>query len=212
MPEKASPMRVLGLGGGVGGLDGLLLRTEGVDLGLEALRREGELLLLALEGGVLRLQVGDLLLEGGAAGQRLAGEVLTAERERLAALVLQLGGLLLELVQLEFEPLAAGRHVGDAPADLLQQFELLLVRVVEGLARVLGPVQGLVRLRAEDHPHTLHDTAHGLRAPPSDGLQLTDPATEPTVRALPPLPHCSGTDALIPKDDCGQSRSGTGSR
>ena len=42
---------------------------------------------------MLRLQVGDLLLERGAAGQRLAGEVLAAERERLAALVLQLGGL-----------------------------------------------------------------------------------------------------------------------
>ncbi|GGZ20543.1 hypothetical protein GCM10010387_11870 [Streptomyces inusitatus] len=25
---------------------------------------------------------------------------------------------------------------------------------------------------------------------------------EPTVRALHPLPHCSGADALIPKDDC----------
>ena len=105
-----------------------------------------------------------------ATGQRLAGQVLAAERERLAALVLQLGGLALELVQLQFQALAGGRHVGDAAAHLLQQLQLLLVRVVEGLARILGPVKGLVRLRAEDHPHPLHDTAHGLRAPPSDGL------------------------------------------
>ncbi|GAA4814191.1 hypothetical protein GCM10023220_52330 [Streptomyces ziwulingensis] len=33
----------------------------------------------------------------------------------------------------------------------------------------------------------------------------TSSATEPTVRALLPLPHCSGTDALIPKDDCVRS-------
>ena len=83
----------LRLGRGVGRLDGLLLRAEGVDLGLEALGREGELLLLALQRLVLRLQVGDLLLEGGTAGERLAGQVLAAQRERLAALVLQLGGL-----------------------------------------------------------------------------------------------------------------------
>lgn len=162
----------LRLGRRVGGLDRFLLRTEGVDLGLETLGRKGELLLLALEGLVLRLQVGDLLLERGTAGQGLAGQVLTAEREGLAALVLQLGGLALELVELQLQTLAGGRHVGDAPAYLLEQLQLLLVRVIEGLARVLGPVKGLVRLRAEDHPHTLHDTAHGLRAPPSDGLQL----------------------------------------
>ena len=46
---------------------------------------------------VLRLQVGDLLLERGAARQRLPGQVLTAQRQRLAALVLQLGRLLLQL-------------------------------------------------------------------------------------------------------------------
>src|SRR5689334_15954112 len=47
----------LRLGRGVRRLDRLLLRTEGVDLGLEALRRQGELLLLALQRRVLGLQV-----------------------------------------------------------------------------------------------------------------------------------------------------------
>src|SRR4029079_12002419 len=71
------------------------------------------------------------------------------------------------------QTLAAGRPLRDAAGHLLEQVKLLLGRGIEGFARVLGPVKGLVRLRAEDHPHTLHDTAHGLRAPPSDGLQLT---------------------------------------
>lgn len=121
---------------------------------------------------MLRLQVGDLLLERGAAGQRLTRQVLAAERQRLAALVLQLGRLPLELVQLKLQALARGSHVGHTTPHLLEQFELLLVRVIEGLARILGPVKGLVCLRAEDHPHTLHDTAHGLRAPPSDGREI----------------------------------------
>ncbi len=153
---------------------------------------------------MLRLQVGDLLLEGRPAGQRLAGEVLAAEREGLAPLVLQLGGLGLELVELELQALAGGRHVGDAATDLLEQLQLLLVRVVKGLARILGPVQGLVGLRAEDHPHPLHDTAHGPRAPPSDRVTSgfgSSTSTDPTVRAPVPLPHCSGPDALLLQDD-----------
>lgn len=203
-PGERLPDPGLRLGGGVGGLDGLLLGAEGIDLGLQPLGRESELLLLALQRGVLRLQVGDLLLECGAPGQRLAGQILAAERERLAALVLQLGRLSLQLIQLQLQPFARGRHIGDAAAYLLKQLQLLLVRVIEGLARILGPVKGLVCLRAEDHPHTLHDTAHGLRAPPSDGLSSSTP-TEPTVRALPLLPHCSSTDVLLPKDDCARS-------
>ena len=54
----------LRLGGGVGRLDRLLAGAEGLDLGLQPLLGEGELLLLALELGVLGLEVGDL------AGQR----------------------------------------------------------------------------------------------------------------------------------------------
>src|SRR4051812_14461121 len=174
----------LGLGRGVRRLDGLLLRAEGVHLGLEALGRKGELLLLALQRRVLCLEVRHLLLQRGTAGQRLAGEVLPAERERLAALVLQLARLRLQLVELEFQALAGGGDIGHAPAHLLEQLQLLLIRVIEGFARVLGPVKGLVRLRAEDHPHTLHDTAHGLRAPPSDGL----PA--PALRQNPQYGPC----------------------
>ena len=70
--------------------------------------------------------------------------------ERLAALPLELVRLLLELLHLQLEALARGRDVGDAAAYLLQHLELSLVGVVERLARVLGAVESLVRLGAED--------------------------------------------------------------
>ena len=60
---------------------------------LQPLLGEGELLLLALELGLLGLQVGDLLGQAGLAGERLAGEVLAADRDRLLGLALELVGL-----------------------------------------------------------------------------------------------------------------------
>ena len=123
----------LRLGGGVGRLDRLLAGAEGVDLGLQPLAGPGELLLLTLQLRVLGLQVGDLLLQAGAAGQRLAGQVLATDLEGLLGLLGQLVGLGVQLVGLQLDPLAAGRDVGDPAADLLQQLELPLVGVVEGL-------------------------------------------------------------------------------
>ena len=99
----------------------------------------------------------------GLAGQRLAGEVLAAHRDRLLGLALELGGLLLELVDLELDALAAGGDVGDAAAYLREQVELALVAVVERLARILGAVEGLVGLRPEDQADALHET-HGVRS------------------------------------------------
>ena len=49
-----------------------------------------ELLLLALELGVLGLEVADLRGQAGLAGQRLAGEVLAVHRDGLLGLVLEL--------------------------------------------------------------------------------------------------------------------------
>ena len=60
---------------------------------LQPLLGERELLLLALELGLLGLQVRDLLGEAGLPGQRLAGEILAADRDRLLRLALQLVGL-----------------------------------------------------------------------------------------------------------------------
>ena len=53
----------LRLGRGVGGLDGLLLRAEGLHLGLQPLRLRGQVLLLALQRLYCVSQVADLRLE-----------------------------------------------------------------------------------------------------------------------------------------------------
>ena len=110
---------------------------------------------------LLRLEVGHLAGERRLAGQRLAGEVLAAHRQRLLGLLGELVGLLLQLGRLELDPLAARRDVGHAAAYLRQQLELPLVAVVERLARVLGAVERLVRLGAEDQADALHETHEG---------------------------------------------------
>ena len=151
----------LRLGGGVGGLDRLLAGAERVDLRLQALRGGRELLLLALQLRVLGGEVGDLLVDRGATGQRLTGQVVAAGGDRLLSLRLELVGGALQLLHLQLQALAARRHVGDAAAHLRQQLELLLVGVVQRLARVLVLVEDLVRLRLEDqgesaaHAHTV---------------------------------------------------------
>ncbi len=152
----------LGLGGGVSGLDRLLLRAERVDLGLETLRRERQLLLLGQQLRVLGLEVADLLGERRLAGQRFAGEVFATRGQRRARLAVVLVGLLLQLGRLEFEPLAGRRDVGNATPHLLQQLELLGVAVVKRLARVFSAVKDLVGLGIEDERHALHHT-HGCR-------------------------------------------------
>ena len=53
-------------------------------------------------------------------------------------------------LRLELEPLLRGDDVGDAALDVLELLELLLVRVVERLGRVLGPVEQLRELRLDD--------------------------------------------------------------
>ena len=72
----------------------------------------------------------------------------------------QLVGLGVQLVGLQLDPLPAGGDVGDAPPDLLQQLQLPLVGVVEGLARILDLVQGLVGLGPEDQRDPLKDAGH----------------------------------------------------
>ena len=54
------------------------------------------------------------------------------------------------LIGLKLDPFTTGRYIGDSAADFLQQLELALVGVVEGLARILELVQGLVGLGTED--------------------------------------------------------------
>ena len=70
---------------------------ERLHLRLQALRGDGELVLLGLQRGLLALQVAHLRRDGHPAGQRLAGQVLAPGGERLLCLVLQLAGRLLQL-------------------------------------------------------------------------------------------------------------------
>ena len=122
---------------------------------------------------MLGLQVADLLVQPGLAGQGLAGQVLAVDVDRLLRLPLQLGLLLLELPDLQFEALPAGGDIRDAAAHLLEELELLLVRVVECLVGILHPVEGLVGLRPEyrldplEHAHERGVsvlTARGMRS------------------------------------------------
>ena len=84
--------------------------------------------------------------------------VLTSEGERDAKITehLELFALLLELLHLQFDTLAGGRDVSDAAPDLLQQLELLLVGVVQGLPGIFHPVQGPVGLGLEDQRDPFH--------------------------------------------------------
>src|SRR5699024_2634675 len=99
--------------------------------------------------------------------QRLTREVLPAERHGLLRLLVQFRLLLLQLRNLQFETLTARRDVGNTAADLLQQLQLLLVRVIQGLVRVFGVVEGLIGLRSEYRADPLKDT-HWLQLAPHD--------------------------------------------
>ena len=150
----------LGFSGGVGGLQGLLLGPEGFDLGLERVHGGDELLLLLIDAGVLGLQVGELRGNRGATGEGLAGQILVVLRERCFGLVLEFGGLRLELIGLELDPLLGGGDIGDGLAHLGELLELLLVGEVEGLARVFHSIERLVGLGLEDGLHALPGTCH----------------------------------------------------
>ena len=67
----------------------LRMRNASV-LAWQPLQREGELFLLPLQRDLLLLQVGDLGQDRRAADQRLPGQILAADAERLLRLGLQL--------------------------------------------------------------------------------------------------------------------------
>ena len=92
----------------------------------------------------------ELLLDGRLPLERLSRQVLPAGRDRLARLRLELDDALLELLVLHLEALLRRDDVRDPALHVLEQLELLLVRVVEGLARILGAVEQLRELRLDD--------------------------------------------------------------
>jgi hypothetical protein len=82
----------------------------------------------------------------GLAGQRLAGQVLPALRQRGLGLVLQVIHRMLELGFLQLDLLAGSRDVDESPADPGDLLEHLVIRQVEHLVRLLGGIECLVRL------------------------------------------------------------------
>ena len=103
--------------------------------------------------------------------------------------------LLLELGDLQLEALAAGGDVGHAATHLLEQLELLLVGVVQRLARVLGLVQGLVRLGLEDQGEALPEAHRGRPF-----LETTTYAScGGDVRRHRGVPNLSGRRAPVPR-------------
>ena len=128
---------------------------------LQLLGGVDQLLLLLADLVVLGLELGQLLAQRGAPGQRLAGQVLVALLQGRLGLRLQLVGLLLQPLGLELEALAGGGHVGHAPPDLLQLLQLLLVGEIQRVAGVFRLVQDLVGLGLEDPTDPLERACHG---------------------------------------------------
>jgi hypothetical protein len=65
------------------------------------------------------------------AGTSLGREVLATGLGRLGEPIGQLGGGLLQLLELKLEPLARGGNIGDAAAGPGERFELALVGVIQ---------------------------------------------------------------------------------
>ena len=182
----------LGLGSGVRGLDGFLARPEGVDLGLQLLRGLHQLLFLRRQVSVLTLQICLLLRQQGFPAERFAGQVFAVIAQGGARLAVEGGLLLVDLGYLQLQPLTRRGDIGDPAANFLKQFKLLLVRVIERLARIFSPVKGTVRLALEDEREALPQTH-------ADPLTLVSPGVlvgrlrgaAGIVRRWPDSPACS---------------------
>src|SRR5262249_5438888 len=148
-------------------LGGRVLRLHHFLLGAERLDPRGEFLLVLDEPLLLVFELLDLpvealqlLLDAGLPLESLPREVLAAARERLARLGVELDDALLERGLLHLETLLRGDDVRDSALDVLEERQLLLVRVVERLGRILGAVQCLRYLRPEDHLESLPQARH----------------------------------------------------
>jgi hypothetical protein len=97
-----------------------------------------------------------LLLQLPPGLQRRPGQILAALLERGLGLGGALGDFLLQRGHLQLNPLARGGDVRDTASYPGQHLDLLLVRVVQGLARVFHPVQRLVGLGPEYQRDSLH--------------------------------------------------------
>ena len=192
----------LGLGRAVGGLDGLLAGAEGVHLGLETGAGAHQLLLLGLKLGVLGLEIHQLGLDAGLAGERFAGEILPARLQRALGGQAEAVHLGVQLVGLQLDALAAGGHVRDTATNVLQQLQLALVGVVQGLPGVLDLVEGLVGLRLENEGDAFKNAGHRLVLPRRGSASPTVPSSPTSHHALRDLSglHYDGAHIRSTKD------------
>src|SRR5207237_5091238 len=148
-----------------------------------------ELLLLVVELLHLAVELLELLLEPGLPLERLPCQILTVRSEGLPRLGFELDDVLLELRRLELQPFLRRDDVGDPALDVLQRLELLLVGVVERLARVLRAVQERRELRPDDHHRPGHQSRHSVpprrRCPGSVSVCSSRGACTPTGSPTP---------------------------
>ena len=187
----------LRLGRGVGRLDRLLRVRKASTLACSRWEARVSFSSSACSVRVLGRQVGQLLLHartGGSAprGPGPRGPAASACRPCASSL----SDCCCSCCICSSSRLRRGRHVGDSAAYLLQHLELLLVGVVEGLARVLGPVERLVRLGRKisfsrfmtligpGTPLRGHGVVRGLLHPPDRAGESRDEGGRPRASGV----------------------------
>src|SRR4029450_5118065 len=125
-----------------------------------------EALLLILELRHLRVEALQLLLDARLALERLPRKILASAAERRPRLGVGVEDRLLEPRLLHLQPLLRRDHVGDPALDVLEERQLLLVRVVERLGRVFRLVEGARYLRPENHLESLPQARHRSSSAP----------------------------------------------
>jgi hypothetical protein len=148
-----------------------VVALERPDLCLHLLNRQLQLLLPLLDRLDLLREPVQLGLRHLRPRQGDPGQILLALAQSHARLVLQLRDALGELVSLNLEALLRRQDVSDAAARLLQRVELLLIREVESLRRILSLVDGRAHLLLENVGHAAQD-AHDAPPEGKRGLDL----------------------------------------
>ena len=120
-----------GCGGGMSGRQRVFPEPEILDPELNLLRRILEFVLFDLEATMLRSEINDSLAECDFAREGGPGRIVITIGNGSARGLVQLCTLLIELVDLQLDPLAAGGHIGNSTAYLLEQSELRAIALIQ---------------------------------------------------------------------------------
>jgi hypothetical protein len=116
------------------------------------------------QGLDLHAQALKLTLDELALCQRAGRDLFTILLERAPGQPVEAGPIRLDLARLDLQLLLRGVDVCDAPAYALQRLELLLVRQVERVGRVLHSIERPVGPRPEEQLGALPQS-HGFHCP-----------------------------------------------